>query len=144
MGLIENLKKRTFAKSILIFSLLFIAQQHVSGCDCNMYQVDYYVPRAINIIVAKVISVTPVGNPDDYRNEVIVEVLKVYKGRIKIKNRLTFIMQDNCDPDFRVDVAFLLFCHEIKGIYYSDHCSYSDRISNSGSVIKRIEKILKK
>jgi hypothetical protein len=109
-----------------------------------MYQVDYYVPRARNIIVAKVVSVTPVDNPDDHRNEVILEVLKVYKGRIRTKIRLTFIMQDNCDPDFRVDETFLLFCHKVKGKYLSDHCSYSDRISNSGSVIRRIEEILKK
>lgn len=131
------------AKHILILSFLFITQQYAFGCDCLMYPVDYHVQHAKNIIIAKVVSITQVGNADDDLSEVIVAVSKVYKGETKTTERLTFIRQDNCDPDFTVNEEFLLFFHKEGEKYHSDHCSYSDKVSNAGPVIKRIKKALK-
>lgn len=75
--------------------------------------------------------------------EVVSEVTKVFKGKIKVKKRFTFIPDGNCDPRFIKEEEYLLFCFRQGESYHIYHCSYNDRSSMSSAVIKKIKKELK-
>ncbi|WP_149695366.1 hypothetical protein [Chitinophaga sp. CF418] len=105
----------------------------------------YEVKKSEDVIIAKVIE-TVVDSSQLYpeNKEVVLEVTRVFKGKIKVKERFTFITDGNCDPRFIKNEEYLLFCFRQGESYHTYHCSYSDKSSTSSAVIKKIEKELRR
>jgi len=140
-----EIRRSLTAKCIVVTLAFFIIYIYAKACDCIMTPVEDHVKRSENIIIAKVVS-TVIDSSQIYpqNKEVVLEVTKVFKGEINAKQRFTFIPDGNCDPRFRKDEEYLLFCFQQGETYHIYHCSYNDRSATSSKVIKKIERALKK
>ncbi|SHN07624.1 hypothetical protein SAMN05216311_10537 [Chitinophaga sp. CF418] len=137
-----NIKRFAFIKYTLTTLAFFLIKANAMGCDCVMYPVKHYVKQSKNIIVARVTEVVPLDSQlytDNWR--IVVEVTKVFKGNIKVKEQLIFIKNSNCGPRFTKNDEYLLFCYRKKRKYHVYDCSYSDRVSSD--IIEKIEDELK-
>lgn len=140
----NNLTCLAFIKYTLITLTFLLTQVDVMGCDCIMYPVQHYLKQSENIIIAKVIETVPEDSQLYTDNKsVVLEVTKVFKGRIKVKRRFTFITDGNCDPTFTKSEEYLLFGFREGRNYHIYHCSYSGRVATSSEVIEKIKEGLR-
>ena len=133
----------TYKLVLLLFIFIIDLSLISKSCDCNMYPIEKYIDTSENIILVKVNKLI---NPNSAAksSKAIVQLLKVYKGGVKKKQKIEFESDNsNCSFVFKQSGIYFLFCFLRNNKYYVYQCSYSDDKKYSLNNIKRVKRYLK-
>lgn len=125
--------------------LLLLNSKDLISCDCIMHPVEKYIDTSEYIATARVVRFIEHEGTDSVGYKALLVVTKVFKGQIKIENRLAFDSDSSdCAFKFVVNKEYLLFFCKRSNKFYVYHCSYSDEVNNSMEYILKIKKYISK